>query len=316
VQLAGTVVWCDARRSSDLCFLSHAARPTQRSAQGKLLATATTVALCDARGGKPKGELLVTPLRRPFFLGAARLELFPSGRMPGAASLRVEIGERAVVYAGEICPGAGLAEPMEVRGAEALVVDAPLAALPGKLPPVEEARAALIAAVQQTLAEGRTPIVLGTIYGTAEEAIAALAGAKIPVRAHPKLIESAAAYAAQGLPLPSLKKVSRSSKGEAIVWPLEQRGAQALAAIGNARRIAATGLALDPDAARKLEVDQVIPLSEGADLAQVVDYAAHTEARAVYFTRGYSDRAADLLVERKVKQILALGPPAQMDLFR
>src|SRR5204863_568784 len=130
------------------------------------------------------GETLVTPFSRTFSLGSARLELFPSGRAPGAASLRVETDGRAVAYAGEFDPRPGLAEPLEVRGADALVACAPLAALGRPLPPRAEAAAALVEAVRRAQTSGLVAVVLAGPIGGAEEALAALGAAGIAVRAH------------------------------------------------------------------------------------------------------------------------------------
>ena len=69
VHVAGTVVWCDAQRARDLCFISHArfrARSRSGVAHGKVLATARTQALLEAAGARAAGETLVTPFSRPF----------------------------------------------------------------------------------------------------------------------------------------------------------------------------------------------------------------------------------------------------------
>src|SRR5262245_5573711 len=87
VQIEGTPVWCDALRTRGMCFLSHAACRT-RATHRQVLATPRTRALCEALGGAGRGaEWLVSPCGRPFSLGRVRIELFPSGHLPGAAAL-------------------------------------------------------------------------------------------------------------------------------------------------------------------------------------------------------------------------------------
>ena len=92
VHLAGTPIWCDARRRRDVCFVSSADRVGSLG-HGQLIGTPLTLAMVASKGG---GHLAV-PVRRPFTLGTLRLELMPSGRGRGAAALHVDMGERTVI---------------------------------------------------------------------------------------------------------------------------------------------------------------------------------------------------------------------------
>src|SRR5947209_6811821 len=88
VRVRGLSIWCDARKAHGLVFLSHAHVPIAPSlrARARLIATERTLALYRAVS-TPPGEVLVTPFARPFSLGRARLELLPSGHLPGGAQL-------------------------------------------------------------------------------------------------------------------------------------------------------------------------------------------------------------------------------------
>ena len=302
------MLWCDARRARDLTFLSHA-HVFSRSAHGKVLATERTLALL----GGSSAETLVTPFSRPFSLGAARLELFPSGHLPGASSLRIEAGGRRVVYAGDINPRRGLGEAMAIRDAEVLVIEAPLAPLDGELPPREVAAALLVAAVARALDGGETPVVMAPALGGAQEALAILDNAGFALRAHPSIAAGAALYRSIGIDLPSPKRFSPSRR-ETLVWPLALGGSPQLERLHRPRRIALTGLALDPNAAHRLGVDEVVPLADHADRADLLAYIAHSEAREVWFTDGWCEAIAVALRARRVVA-WPLGPPRQMDLF-
>jgi hypothetical protein len=131
---AGAVsIWCDAARSRAVCFLSRADAAFGRGGPERLIATAQTIALRRALGA-PVAHALVPRYGRPFAIGRARLELVPSGSLPGAAQLLIELdrepaGEKGVwrgLYAGTLSPRplAG-AEPLQVRACDELVVDAP-----------------------------------------------------------------------------------------------------------------------------------------------------------------------------------------------
>src|SRR5579863_3347118 len=111
VRLAGTVVACDAAAGGDLVFLSHAAvlgargrraLPHVGGSRRQILATEATLALLGPFGERLRAQTLVVPFGRPFVLGDLRLEIFPSGFMPGAASLLCERDGRRLVYAGPV----------------------------------------------------------------------------------------------------------------------------------------------------------------------------------------------------------------------
>src|SRR5262245_21852339 len=130
VRLTGTQVTCDgAGPAGDLVFLSHAqAVPRRRglhlraAGRQELLATEATLALLGREGERLRRRALPAPFGRPFLLGDLRLELCPTGHLPGSAALLGEVEGRPVLYAGSTRrQGAAFgAEPAEVRRAEAL----------------------------------------------------------------------------------------------------------------------------------------------------------------------------------------------------
>lgn len=316
---AGGIVWCDAGRARGLDFVSHALL-APRARHGKLLMTAGTRALLSATTSALPGEVLVTPFGRPFSLGGLRLELFPSGHLPGASSLLfTEATGRRIAYAGDVNPVRSLGEGGEVRGAEVLVVSAPLAHVTAALPPRETVLAQLVERVKRTLELGKHPVVLAPPLGTAQEAMAALVSAGLRVRAHARIHDYALAYPSLGIPLPPPARWNgRLLDGETLFFPIDQRAAATLARIDNRVTIALTGLALDGDSAARLGADHALPLSDHADFDALAEYVEQTGASAVYLTRGFSDpvrqRFHDRTGLRRVR-FEALGPPRQMELF-
>src|SRR4029079_7812971 len=124
------VVACDAAAGTDLVFLSHApalsvharrAVPRLGRARRQLLTTELTLALLGAAGDRLKTHALPGAYGRPFSLGDLRLEMFPSGFMPGAPSRLCDRGGQRIVYAGPIGPQA------DVRAADAVCIDATFA---------------------------------------------------------------------------------------------------------------------------------------------------------------------------------------------
>jgi hypothetical protein len=297
VHVAGTRIWCDAPRAQAVSFLSHAgmAQPAHRRS-ARVLCSERTLKLLAAVGRAPPDETLVAPTGRPFALGRARLELLPSGRLPGATQLLVQLDGRTVLYAGEVAPRGGrLAEPLQLRGCDALAVAAPLdRALPERA--VAEAR--LVAAVRAALDDGATPVVLAPALGLAEEVAALLDEAGVPVRVHARVAAWLAAYRRAGVAAPAPRRLRGAparplEPGVAIVWPLEAAAELRLAS------------------ARIVPADE---LSARADLPSLVELAVATGARDVFVSGGLSDETARALGRRRLRAH-ALGPPLQMGLF-
>src|SRR5689334_22757699 len=74
VHIIDTPLWCDARRAREACFVSSALIP-EASRHRQVIATAETIALLP----EASRQSLAVTYGRPFTLGDARLELFPSG---------------------------------------------------------------------------------------------------------------------------------------------------------------------------------------------------------------------------------------------
>jgi putative mRNA 3-end processing factor len=328
VRIGETSLWCDARRcpAEATAFVSHARAPRLHGGvECRVITTERTRTLRSVEV-TPRGQaagMLVTPFGRPFALGRLRLELLPSGHVPGAAQLYVELDGRRVAFCGPLNPSPGrFAEAPQVRAAEALCLDAPLAACGRKLPPRAEAEAQLLAAVERALDDGMTPVVLAPALGGAQEVVALLGAAALPVRVHARIAAWVDAYARIGLSLataPGIVKRFRGSpaKGEVVVWPLEDRNAAAIGRLRTARLFAATGSALDPELAARLRVDAAFALADHGDLPSLVAFARAAEARDVWLTSGFSDAAARAFAAAGIT-LHALGarrPMQQMALF-
>jgi putative mRNA 3-end processing factor len=327
VRVTGTGIWCDAPRRQQLCFVSSA---REALSGARVVTTERTLELRAALDGKAAGArrdaVLVTPYARPFALGRLRVELLPSGHVPGAAQLLVERPGRRALYAGRVNPRAGrLSEPAQVRACDALALSAPLAPLLRALPEREEVEAALLAAVHAALEAGDTPVVLAPALGAAEEIAALLGAAGLALRAHPRILRLLGAYVRMGLmvrtPARALRRASgaeddpaRQDSGEVVLWPLELAGSPVLARLARGRRLLVAGEALDPAAVARARCAAGFALSDDGDLPSLLEHAHATGARDVYFTCGLTDEVARAFAVRRLRA-RPLGPPEQMRLF-
>jgi hypothetical protein len=281
----------------------------------QVLATDVTLALLCAPGERLKAHALPGAYGRPFSLGDLRLEMFPSGFMPGAASLLCERDGRRIVYAGPI--GAPLAE---VRAADALCIDATFASPALTFPARAQALADVGRAVRDVLARGEAPIVVIDPLAIALDIGAALAADRIGLCAHRAMVQAAAAYRGAGLPAPALQRfAAKIGPGDALLWPASVRvpprraGARAPGVIfvsadaGSAP--SGDGGGGDGDGVRAR-----IVFPTAADLAGVMRYIEASGASEVALINAPGDALAGALRARGI-DAYALGPPRQIELF-
>jgi hypothetical protein len=317
VRIADTVVACDAAAGTELLFLSHApalgahsrrALPRLAGARRQLLATELTLTLLGPAGERLKAHALPAGYGRPFSLGDLRLEMFPSGFMPGAASLLCERGGRRIVYTGPI--GAAHAE---VRAADALCVDATYGSAASAFPTRERAMAEVAAAVRDARARGAAPVVVVDPIAVAVEVGAMLAAEGIGLAAHRTIVQAAIAYRHAGLPAPAPQRFGgKIGSGEALLWPAStpvparRAGAPAPAVI-----------LVTADADRAAVADAPVArvvFPSAADFAALLRYVEASGAAEVALLNAPGGELAAALRVRGI-DAYTLGPPRQIELF-
>ena len=328
VRLVGTNIACDSRGGgAELGFLSHAQalgaltppRPVIGSGRQELLVTEATLALLGPAGARLRRHRLARrPSAAPSRSGAARVELFPSGHLPGSASLLVEVAGRRLVYAGSVRterPAFGAA-PAEVRAADALCIDGTFGDPRFSFPPPEQALAHVQRFVEETRAAGGAPVLLTPPFGTAMDAAATLAGAGFSLRGHRSILAAAAAFRRTGASPPAIARFDgRLRPGEVLLWPPEAHDAPLLARVPGRRLALVSGFSLDPEALARLRADEAIPLSNQSGFPQLLAYVEACGAKEVAVFRGHAEELAARL-RAHGHNAYALGPPHQMQLFR
>jgi hypothetical protein len=259
----------------------------------------------------------VVPYARPFALGELRLELLPTGHLPGAAALACEVGGRRVLYAGAIRPGAPVAgaAPAAVRHAEALCLDAAFGHPRFRFVPHDEAMAAVVAFARRARDERAAPVVLAAPFGPAPELALALSGQGWRLRGNRAIVDAVAAYRRAGVALPPITRLGGPlAPDEVVLWPPTAPQAGQLGRLGLVRRVWVSGWACVPEAVARVGADLAIPYGNHADFEGLLGYALATGAREVALEHGFAEDFAAALRERGI-DAYGLGPPRQIALF-
>jgi hypothetical protein len=320
-RVAGTSIWCDAARTRELCFVSHAVVPLPKKLTNqRLLATTRTVQLRQALGAALGTEVLTTPYCRPFALGRARLQLLPAGFLPGSAQLHIELPRRSLLYAGAIGTSVALepdtVEPLQTRAAECVVFDAPLAPYLSPLPPRTEVESHLLSALENHVSRDHA-VLLWVPLIDSEEVTRVVVRAGMRVRLHPEIAALLSTYKKLGISTlhpcpPALRGAPKG--GEVLVWPFEKYSQRTWHEAGVIPFLV-SGQALEVGTAERFGVERAFARSRHADLPSLVIYALSAGAKLVFLVRGFTQAVARVFAERGL-EARPLGPPAQMSLFR
>jgi putative mRNA 3-end processing factor len=333
VRLAGTVVACDAAAGGDLVFLSHAAvlgargrraLPHVGGSRRQILATEATLALLGPFGERLRAQTLVVPFGRPFALGDLRLEIFPSGFMPGAASLLCERDGRRLVYSGPVgqIDQGGDAGPAgdggaELRAADALCIDARFAAREIVFPEHTAAEESLRGIARDRSTAG-APLFLIEPPALAPVIARTLGAAGVPLRAHRTILDAVAAFR-QVDPrssYPQLQRFAgRLAENEALLWPADARPPSQGGQVRARPSVLVSPRAGGAAARARWGGAHRLTFPFGADFAQLARYVEATGASEVALVGAPDDELAELLRGRGLSAY-RIGPPRQIDLFQ
>jgi len=322
VHIAGTPIWCDARRARELCFASRADRvPGTRHSQ--LIATSETLALLPSRAHRSAAASeLAVPVGRPFTLGTLRLELFRSGSAVGAASLSVDLGELRVVYAGTVNPaGGGLGGAADQRNCAVLVIDAHYGDPRYRFPAGDDAVGETAALCQRVCGAGGALVLLVTSALKGLDVAHRLERAGLPAGveliAHRSIHHASQKLRAAGLEVPAVRRfaASRAQPGQVLLWPIGRRAALDPIGLPSGSDVALiSGAAVERDALARARAGRAIAWSGQADYAALCRYIEDSGASSIFLVGRFGEKLAEELAERG-HNARPLGPPLQMSLF-
>ena len=298
LKVAESSLFLDAHRRSECAFVSHA-HGDHIARHERTIATPATVALMRHRLGtrRSKGEALPVAYRKPFGLSELTLELFPAGHVLGSAQLRVTRNGVALGYSGDLCLEPTLtAEDAEVVECDVLVLESTFGLPRYVFPPKREVLLQIRRFVDDALADGLTPVLLGYALGKAQEILKYLGEAGYRCRAHPVVHAVNKVYQAEGIALPGVEPLGPDgpAPGEVVVAPPHLARSSPILRIKRRRTAVLTGWAVDGRRGFR-GADAAFPLSDHADFPSLLRYARASGADRVLTVHGYAKELADAL---------------------
>lgn len=295
-------LWLDPRETVEHAWISHGHSDHARGRHARILATEDTLRFYRMRWPEEPGvaqSLQALNYGESVEHRGARLTAYPAGHILGAAQLAIEYRGERLVYTGDLKlrpPLCGTAtEPVRCHR---LILEATFGLPIYHFLDREAARARIAEFARATLADGGIPVFLGYALGRGQEIAQVLGEAGVPYRVHGAIAKFLPAYAARGYAFGEWSPYeSRAGGGAALVVTPGLR--RHLEATGRDFRVAyVSGWAALANARARAGAEELIPYSDHADFAELLELAAAAEAERVDLVHGYTEPLARILRAR------------------
>lgn len=307
-------LWLDPRLPKPLAFVSHA-HSDHTGRHKKTIATPTTLRLMQARMGDWAGEKIALPFGESCDFENFRLCLLPAGHVLGSAQAFVDTEHGSLLYTGDFKLRRGISSETAAHcQAETLVMETTYGLPRYVFPPFEEVMSQILKFCIESLEENSVPVLLGYSLGKAQEILACLRGAGLPVMLHSTISKLVPIYREEGIEFPEFAEWDPAkSSGHVVICPPTAAGSRAMAAVKKRRVAAITGWALDPGAIHRMRCDAAFPLSDHAGYDDLLRHVENVNPRRVLTLHGFASEFAADLRSRGI-EAWALTGPNQLDL--
>ncbi len=289
VHLPAENLWLDPRGAREFAFVSHA-HSDHTGRHRETILTEATSRLMRARLGPPAGREIILPYREPSSCRGVQVELLPAGHVLGSAQCLLTTDRGTLLYTGDFKLRTGLScEAAEARPADTLIMETTFGLPRYVFPPAEEVLAAVVKFCLEAREDGATPVLLGYSLGKAQEILAALASAGLPIMLHGSVWGMTQIYTDLGVTFPPHEKYAADRLADhVLICPPSVAGSAMLRKITSRRTAVLTGWAMDGGAARRAKVDAAFPLSDHADYADLLRYVEMVAPRRVLTLHGFA----------------------------
>lgn len=301
-------LWIDSMRPRERCYVSHGHADHARE-HTRVVTSVNNAAVCRLRFAKRAERarqpslLELTPRRppctfeehafnEPWMEGDHRLTLFSAGHVLGSSQLMIEGQAGSFVYTGDFkLEPSYTAEPTEVKRCDVLLMECTYGRPQYAFPPRDEIAGEMAAFARETLEGGAVPVFFAYSLGKAQEAIAMLGNAGIPLTVHGAIHAMTEVYKEAGVPMPPYHKYDAETfdSNTALVWPPSGRALPKALKTKPVRTAMLTGWSVDRGMQYRYGADRGFPLSDHADYPSLLKYIELAQPRKVLLNHGWRD---------------------------
>ncbi len=286
----------DPHRPSPFAFVSHG-HADHFARHQKILCSKNTGHILRKRYGIKASAIETLDWAEEKVINDHLITLHPAGHITGSAMIRIEHQGHSLLYTGDFkTRPSRTAENPEFPKSDILIMETTFGRPNFIFPPTKEIEKSLVRFAQETLDDGETPIFLAYSLGKAQEALAILDEAKIPVVMSKPVLEMTQACRDVGIELSEPVLLEKSiPPGVAVIAPPSAVRSRVIRSHKKRRTAMLSGWALTPGSQYRYQVDQVFPLSDHADYPSLLEAVDTVSPSLVYTLHGSTrEFAADL----------------------
>ena len=293
------LLWIDAPRPKRLCVVTHA-HGDHVAKHATILCTPATAALVRLRTGGDS-KFIEVPYGEKTAVGDLAVTLLPAGHILGSAMALIEGPPTAtrpsLLFTGDVhLEGNRTCPPATPVHADTLVTESTFGRPDQRLPPAETVRLELAEFAHECLEMDITPVFLAYALGKAQEVMAILVEAGVPIAAHGAVWNLCRVYRSCGHAFPRSRKLGRGGRRRAaLVVPPRFRKTPEVMQHEPLRIAAVTGWG---DRALQPGVERSFPLSDHSDFGGLVRLVEQVAPQKVYTIHGYAREFAEQLRAR------------------
>ena len=289
-------LWLDSREPVPTNWISHAHSDHARPGHDRIFTSPATGRLFEIRYGAAPG------LEPHDFLdlwehNGARLTAYPAGHILGAAQLLIEFQGERLVYTGDIkLQPPLLGDATELVACDRLIIEStfglPIFRFLDRVTAIERIRVF----ARECLDEGVTPVFFGYPLGRGQEIVSALSQSGIPSAVHGAIAKMIPEYQRAGYTFADWIPYSAETlvDGRALVLVPGMR--ETIEAASFDYRIAyVSGWASMDNARARSGADELIPYSDHAGFAELLELVDQSGAKRIDVVHGYTEAFARIL---------------------
>lgn len=307
--VAAIGLWIDSMRQRDRCYVSHGHSDHARE-HATVVVSPNSARVCKLRFGRKAEKKRQTSLlgeaaparpeiafeehafNEPWNEGDHRLTLYSAGHILGSSQLMIEGEAGSFVYTGDFkLARSYTCEPTEVKPCDTVLMECTYGRPQYVFPSRDEVEERIVSFALKALEDGCAPIFFAYSLGKAQEAMAILHKANVPITVHGAVHAMARVYEDAGVRLGPFEKYDALTYDgtRALIWPPSGKTRPKAAHTRTYRTAMLTGWALGSGASHRYGVDEVIPLSDHADFPSLLRYIELAQPKKVLLNHGWRD---------------------------
>lgn len=302
-------LWIDSMRTRSRCYVSHGHSDHAREHE-VVVATPNTARICNSRFARRRAEAhqlsLIARIEKPRVTVAFeehhfnepwmeadhQLTLFSAGHVLGSSQLLIEGEHGRFVYTGDFKLTPSLTvEPPEVKECDVVLMECTYGRPQYVFPPREEVAGDMIRFARTALQDDAVPVFFAYSLGKAQEAMAILGNAGIPLTVHGAVDTLARVYQQCGVQMPKFERYDalHFRAESALIWPPGGKALPKALRNKTVRTAMLTGWSLDRGALFRYGTERGFALSDHADYPSLLRYIELAQPKKVLLVHGWRD---------------------------